>query len=164
MNYFNQIKGGIKPSKMSLRTKLTLSIILYGTLITGVLSVLLFLSNRSQMRSDFRQRLLDIVSIGAISLNANSLDDLKLKEQEGNAEYRSVKAALKRIKAQAADIHFAYTMRMTEKGQIMFVVDESDNPDETAHLGDIYSDASSFLQHNFDSMKTPLVEEVFYTD
>ena len=156
--------GGGKLSSMSLRLKLTLSIVLFGTLIAGILSALLYTTTRSQMRNDFRQRLLDIVSVGALSIDADVLDSLKDPEQEGKPNYLSVKAVLKKIKANAGDIHFVYTMRADTQGRIMFVVDETDNPDEIAHLGEIYTDASPFLLSHFNKMNTPLVEKDFYTD
>ncbi len=156
--------GNKKLLNPNLRFKLTLSIVLFGTLITGILSFLLYTTTRSQMRDDFKQRLLDIVSIGALSLNGETLDTLHLPEQEGNDQYLAIKGMLKGIKANTGDLHFVYTMRIDSEGRIMFVVDESDDPENIAHLGDIYTDASPFLRRNFKDMDTPLVENDFYTD
>ena len=116
------------------------------------------------MRSDFRQRLQDIVGLGALNIQGDLHASLRLPEQEGDPEYLAVKRVLKKIKASAEDIHFVYTMRTDPDGRIMFVVDESDDPEDIAHLGDIYSDASPFLQGHFSGLDGPLVEEAFYTD
>ncbi len=148
----------------SIRFKLTLAVILFGTLTTGIVSILMFTSTRTQMRNDFKQRLRDVVSIGALNIDAVTHDRLILPEQEGSPDYLRIKSVLKKIKANAEDIHFVYTMRLDGEGRIMFVVDETDNPDEIAHLGEIYTDASPYLIRNFSTLSSPGVEEDFYTD
>jgi two-component system, sensor histidine kinase and response regulator len=161
---FRFLPGSSFISNRSIRFKLTLGIILFGTLITGIVSLLLYATTRSQMRNDFRQRLQNIVSIGALSIDADSHKKLMHPHQEGSTEYLSIKTALKKIKTNGEDIHFVYTMRTGSTGKIVFVVDESDNPDEIAHLGEPYDDASPFLTRSFNSLNSPIVEEEFYTD
>jgi len=156
--------GGTPPSKMTLRYKLTVAIVLFSICVTGILSLALFATTRSQMHADFRQHLLDIVGVSALSISADTLESLNNPEQEGQAGYLQVKTSLKKIKANAQDIHFAYTMRATTDDRIMFVVDESDNPDEIAHLGEIYEDASPFLKEHFHQLDKPVVEQDFYSD
>ncbi len=151
-------------SSLSLRYKLTFSIVLFGAFVTGLLSFLLFTTTRAQMRSDFRQRLQDIVGVGALSIDGDLHESLLHSEQEGNPDYLAIKRILKKIKARAEDLHFVYTMRTGPGGQIMFVVDESDDPEEIAHLGEIYADASSFLVRHISGLESAMVEQDFYTD
>ena len=149
---------------LSLRWKLTLVIILFGTAVTGILSALLFTTMREQMRSDFRQRLTDIVAVGALSIDAGIHRSLRHPDQEGGPEYLAVKRTLQQIKARAADIHFVYTMRGDAAGRIVFVVDAATQAKEMAHLGQVYTDASPFLKAHFTDLADPVAEAEFYTD
>ena len=149
---------------LSLRWKLTLVIILFGTLVTGILSVLLFTTTRDQMRADFRQRLTDIVAVGALSIDAEIHRSLRQADQEGGPDYLTVKRALQRIKAKAADIHFVYTMRADAAGRIVFVVDAETQAKDMAHLGQVYTDASPFLKRHFADLADPVAETQFYSD
>ena len=149
---------------LSLRWKLTLVIILFGTAVTGVLSVLLFTTTRDQLRADFRQRLTDIVAVGALSIDADVHRSLRQADQEGGPDYLAVKRALQQIKAKAADIHFVYTMRADAAGRIVFVVDAETQVENMAHLGQTYTDASPFLKEHFADLADPVAETQFYTD
>jgi len=151
-------------SGLSLRWKLTGVIIIFGTVITGILSAVLFYNTRNQMRADFRQRLEDLTGVGALSIQADLHQTLLHPGQENNSVYTAIKNRLQAIKENTSDIHFVYTMRAGEKGQIEFVVDAETDPDSIAHLGDIYTDASPFLSQNFSRLDAPVSEQNFYSD
>ena len=147
-----------------LKWKLTAAIILFGALVCGIISTVFFTTTRAQLRSDFRQRLQDIVGVGALSIDAVRHDTLVRPDQEGGADYLHIRNTLQQIKANAADIHFVYTMRKNSDGQIVFVVDAETEPGQIAHLGNVYTDASAFLRHHFQTMTGPVAETDFYTD
>lgn len=149
---------------LSLRWKLIAAIILFGALVTGILSALLFTTTREQMREDFRQRLRDVVGVAALSIEAETHQRLLEPAQEGGPVYNAVKRTLQVIQARAEDIHFVYTMRGGANGEIVFVVDAETDPEEIAHLGEVYTDASNFLKANFATLRQPVAETDFYTD
>jgi two-component system, sensor histidine kinase and response regulator len=149
---------------LGLRWKLMFAIILFGTLVTGILSTLLYTTTRAQMLEDFRQRLREIVGVAALNLDTAVHQRLVSPDQEGNADYMAIKHALQKVQARAADIHYIYTMRATADGKIMFVVDAETDPAKIAHLGVIYTDASDFLKAHFARLEKPAVEPHFYTD
>lgn len=149
---------------LSLRWKLIAAIILFGTLVTGILSALLFTTTREQMREDFRQRLRDVVGVAALAIEVETHQRLLEPGQEGSAAYNGVKRTLQAIQARADDIHFVYTMRGGADGEIVFVVDAETDPEKIAHLGEVYTDASDFLKANFAALRQPVAETEFYTD
>ncbi|MET0068494.1 MAG: EAL domain-containing protein [Candidatus Thiodiazotropha sp.] len=111
-----------------------------------------------------REKLYDIVAVAALQIDAEAHNTLKLPEQEGGPTYLRLRRDLQRIRDAATGIRYVYTMVPGANGEIMFVLDAETNPDEIAHLGDLYDDASETLKANFGSLDKPLVEQDFYTD
>jgi GAF domain-containing protein/HAMP domain-containing protein len=125
----------------------------------------LYFTARAQLRADVRQRLLDIVSIAAPQIDATGHNQLTDPAQEGGPTYRQIQQTLQRIRDVSSDLYYVYTMRLNDAGEIEFVVDaEAENPEEIAHLGEIYDDASPLLKRNIATLEQPIVEEEFYTD
>ena len=149
---------------MTLRVKLTLAIIAFGATVMCALSIGLFVTTRAQMRDDFRQRLSDIAGVGALSVDGELHRTLTEPEQEGDAEYLQIRRVLQQIRNTSTDIHFVYTMRVAEDGRILFVVDAETDPEEIAHLGSEYTEASPLLRRNAATLSTSMSEEDFYTD
>ena len=114
--------------------------------------------------SDIRQRLSDVVSISAATLDPEAHSFLTDSSQEGAPEYLEFRASLQKIRDSSSDIHFIYTMRADPNGGIMFVVDAETNPEDVAHLGEVYDDPSDLLTRVFATLDEPVVEQDFYTD
>jgi len=60
------------------------------------------------------------------------------------------------------NISLVYSLRQNPEGQIVFVVDPSD--DDAAGLGEVYADPGPALAAHIATLDEPLVEENFYTD
>ena len=118
----------------------------------------------SNMRQNIRRRIRDIVSVASIQIDADAHGTLTNPKDEDNETYRNIKKNLQQIRGATSDIYYVYTMRYEEHERIVFVVDAEENPDEIAHLGEVYEEASQFLKDNIDSMYCPIVEEELYTD
>jgi len=151
--------GGLK-----LHHRLSLTFIVFAGLLTGAALVLIYEVAQHQVHKDIRQRLLDVVSIAATGIDAQLHDSLQEPTQEGSLAYMQLKAALQRIQKASSDIHFIYTMRLDPEGGIRFVVDAETNPEDLAHLGDLYEDPSPLLQEFFATLDAPVVEQSVYTD
>ncbi|MES9830559.1 MAG: diguanylate cyclase [Candidatus Thiodiazotropha sp.] len=133
-------------------------------LVSTILTMVFFWEYKKQLRQDVRARLHDIVAVASLQIDANAHNTLRNPEQEGNSTYIRLRRDLQRIRDSASGIRYVYTMVLDKKGQIMFVLDAETKPDEVAHLGDIYDDASPLLKTHFSSLSEPFVEENFYTD
>ena len=154
-------KGSFRPG---LRGRLIAAFVLLGMAVSGILSLLLFQTAKEEMHRDLKDRLRDVVGVAALCVDVRAHDALVRPDQEGGSAYLKIRGQLRDVQARAKDIHFVYTMREGPDGQIVFVVDAETDPEEIAHLGDIYTDASSFLQSNFKEIAEPVTEDDFYTD
>ncbi|GAB4503768.1 MAG: hypothetical protein Fur0043_07600 [Anaerolineales bacterium] len=130
-----------------------------------VLTALAYFANtRAQLRQDIRERLRDVVAIGALQIDGDAHALLTDPSQEGNETYLALKSTLQHIRDSGTDIRFVYTMRQTADGSIMFVVDAEESEEDISHLGDIYDDAGPLLRESFAILQEPVVEPDFYTD
>ncbi|MCG8099136.1 MAG: histidine kinase, partial [Candidatus Thiodiazotropha taylori] len=111
-----------------------------------------------------REKVHDIVAVAALQIDAEAHNTLRLPEQEAGPTYLRLRRDLQRIRDAATGVRYVYTMVPNADGQIMFILDAETNPEEIAHLGDLYDDASETLKANFNSLDKPLVEQDFYTD
>ena len=149
---------------LKLQTKLGISFATLAILALALLTFVLYLTFRVQMRQGIRQHLHDAVGIAALQINADAHSTLTDPADEGNATYMQIKRNLQRIRDAGRNVHFVYTMRQDAEGRIIFVVDAETDLKEIAHLGDVYDDASPLLAANFATIDHPVVEKNFYTD
>lgn len=143
---------------------MTISFVFIAILMTALVTVLLYLNFHDKLRQDMRRRLLNIVSIAVLQVDAGAHTVLVDPDDEGNAVYMRIKLVLQHIHDAEPDIRFVYTMRQDTKGQVIFVVDADPDPKTIAHLGDVYDDAGPTLMSNFATLDHPIVEKEFYTD
>ncbi|MEA3543675.1 MAG: response regulator [Thermodesulfobacteriota bacterium] len=125
---------------------------------------MLYRTSSDQLMHDLQQRIHDLVSVAALQVDGDLHHQLIHPEQEGNSTYLQLKQHLQKLRDSSSDIFYIYTMRKNQRGKIEFVVDATDNSEEIAHLGEIYSDARTQLRNNFTTLQRPLVEDQFYTD
>ena len=150
--------------RLRLDHKLALVFCLFAVLVSGATAYSFYRTAKHQVVEDIRQRLYDIVAIAPQVIDVEKHSKLTDPSQEGSEEYLSIKKKLREVRDAATDVHFIYTMRLGPEGKIVFVVDAESNPDDIAHLGEIYDDPSEMLKKNFASLSQPVVEASFYTD
>ncbi len=158
------IKKNKTPKNIRLHTKASINFILLTILISAILVSALYLNFKTQSKEDFRKRLYDIVAVTSLNIDGDAHNKLKTADDEGNITYQQIKQNLQNIKGAGTDIYYVYTMRQNDEGRIIFLVDAETNPDEIAHLGSVYLDASEMLMANFSTLDKPFVEKSFYTD
>jgi len=149
---------------LPLRAKLALGFSLLAVLALGLISYIYYHNTKALLLQDIRERLRDAVSIGALQVDAVAHSQLTNPSQEGQPTYLELKKTLQKIRDAGTDFVFVYTMKQDAQGNIIFVVDAEEHEEDLSHLGDIYDDASPWLQENFPSIQEPLVESQFYTD
>ena len=149
---------------LPLRAKLALGFTLLAVLALGLTSYIYYHNTKALLLQDIRERLRDAVSIGALQVDAVAHSQLTNPSQEGQPTYLELKKTLQKIRDAGTDFVFVYTMKQDAQGNIIFVVDAEEHEEDLSHLGDIYDDASPWLQENFPSIQEPLVESQFYTD
>ncbi|MBK1730300.1 histidine kinase [Thiococcus pfennigii] len=147
-----------------LQTKLTLIFFGVTSVVAGLLSLVLFEIARDQAIADLRQRLQDVAGVAAATLDGDLHARITPEAGMDSAAYRQMQRELQRIRDNASDLYFVYTMRQAPDGSIRFVVDAEEDPAETAPLGGRYDEASPLLRSQFDRMAGPIVEEEIYTD
>jgi GAF domain-containing protein/HAMP domain-containing protein len=146
---------------MSLRTRLVLSFTLLAFFAVGLSMGVSFYNYRNQLRSDLKQRLLNIVSLAALQQNG----DLFLTVQSANdLPYDQIRLQNTAIKDSDPEIRFVYTMRYDAQG-IYFVVDAGQITDVGfSPYGTRYQNPGPILAANYSTMDHPMVEPNTYQD
>ncbi len=152
------------PTHIKLETKLGMWFSAFAVIFMVAPMFLLYLNSRKDVNEDIRRRLHDIVRVASLRVDADTHSTLTQPSDEKNASYVYIKQKLKEIRDNATDIYYVYTMRLDAEGRIRFVVDAEEDPEEIAHLGDVYDDASQMLKTHFATLDQAIVEEEFYTD
>jgi signal transduction histidine kinase len=127
------------------QTKLAVGSSVLAVLISALLTFILYLNFRTQLRDDFRQRLRDIAAMVALDVDGDAHATLTRADQEGNPTYVRIKRVLQRNRDCITDVRFIYTWRKSPDGRIIFVVDAESDPNEMSHLGDVYDSAEPSL-------------------
>ena len=131
---------------------------------TGLTAAVFYRTAYQKVFQDIRQRLKDIVIVAALSIDAETHAGLTEPAHEDSPSYNAIKKVLQTIRDGSSDVHFVYTMRKGPDNDIRFVVDAENDPQEVAHLGDLYEHPGPVLKRYFAGMEGPMVEEALYTD
>jgi len=149
----------------NIRVKIITAFTLVAMTSLGILGTVTYINYRNQVREDIRQRLLNIVSITALTLDGDLHSNLLNAEDTQTETYDQAMAINDSILATDSDLVFAYTMRQDVDGQIYFVIDASLDPTyESVAVGTIYEEPSELLAEKFATLDQPIVEEDLYTD
>jgi signal transduction histidine kinase len=147
-----------------LQTKLAISFSIVAAIASALLTFALYLTAKTQLRQDIRQRLYDIANIAALQIDGDAHATLVEPAQEGNATYMRIKHTLQNIRDGGTDIRFVYTWRRNPNGQLFFVVDAETDPNEISHLGDIYDSAEPSILAQLAVLDRTMVDKEINTD
>ncbi len=147
-----------------LETRLAASFVGLALLTSLILTATLYVTAREQLRTALRDRLRDTVSVTVLQIEGALHAQLRQTTDEGSAAYVQVQQVLRHARDAATDVRFAYTFRREADGLYHFVVDAEENPDDFAHLGDVYEDPSDELIARYDSIDGAFTDSDFYTD
>lgn len=142
-----------------------------GTAFVGIvilLSILFglttYLSVRSFIRQEIRQRLMDTVGVAALQIDAETHKNLAQSKDEKTDAYMKIKKRLQQIRNNCKDVRFVYTLRKNKKGEVIFIVDAEKNPQDMSHIGDVYETPTPQMLAVFTKPYKVEVEDQFYTD
>ena len=146
----------------TIRSRLAVVLIILAASFGAVLSSILYINFRNELRNSLRHRLENITTLAGLQQNG---DDLLKVQAAGDEYFEKVHEQNVKIKRSDPELRFVYTMRKDEEG-IYFVVDARLSPDELliSEFGDRYQEPSDTLVENFDSMTETVIEADFYTD
>jgi signal transduction histidine kinase len=149
---------------LRLQTKLGISFSIVAAITSALLTFALYLTIKTQLHQDIRQRLYDIVNIAALQVDGDAHATLVDPAQEGNAAYMRIKHVLQNIRDRGTDIRFVYTWRRDANGRLIFVVDAETDPEEISHLGDIYNSAEPSVLAQLATLDHTMVDKEINTD
>ena len=142
-----------------------------GSAFTGiaVLSSILFgvithISVQSFVRQGVRERLADAVGLAALQIDGNLHAQLRNPADEATPAFQNLRRRLRAFRNTALDIRFAYTLRATESGKIVFVLDAEEDPSLVSHLGEVYDTVTPMMRQAFLRPYGVRVEQQFHTD
>jgi GAF domain-containing protein/HAMP domain-containing protein len=107
--------------------------------------------------------MIEIVSVAALQVNADTNAVLTDASQENSDEYKQIKGALQHIRNSSTNIRYVYTVRYINN-QEMFIVDAETDPELISHLGDIYEDALPSALSRMAIANKPYMEPDINTD
>lgn len=148
----------------SIRIKAVSVFVVVALLAVSIVGSAVFFNYRNQIREDYRQLLLNTVSIAALQQDAELHAMIKNPGDEASTAYQQIKATNAAILRTNPNLVYLYTMRQDEQGRILYVVDTGQPGAETAAVAEEYADASPLLKERFATLNQPIVETDFYTD
>lgn len=109
-----------------------------------------YLSIRSAVREDIRQRILNVATLAAQQVDPAQHRRVLSRGDEAGAEYREIKRRLQAIRDGVGDVRFVYTLRKAADGRIRFVMDAEESGADLSHVGEVYNSTSTALSLAFD--------------
>jgi methyl-accepting chemotaxis protein len=145
--------------RQRLSVKLTVSYIFIVTVLAAGFGYLSFVETRSYIRNQFKENLLNLVTLGALQIDGDTHASFTSPDDINLPEYQKMHLAVLTMIEELPDIEFVYTMRQNENGDIFFVVDEV-----LEDYGTLYAEPSDLLLQSINGIEHAVVEPDFYTD
>jgi methyl-accepting chemotaxis protein len=144
-----------------------MQIVLIFTFFSLILAAIISLSLYSVIKNNyvqgFRQQLGNILLASTPGLDGDLLWQVQTPEDETGQAGQGIRTYLKSVIHNIPGVDDIYTMRQNQNGNVIFVVDASDE-DGDPHYGDVYSDATQTLKDAFVQLAPVSVEADTYTD
>ncbi len=132
--------------KVSLESKLFMSILLSLSLITAFFSYSMYVQINQALLDGLRNELISTARTAAVSIDADKHNILETTRNEHSRLYPELKQELLAIKKANPKITNVYTMTKTDSPNTwQFIVDAETDPKLVSHLGDTY-DVSKFTE------------------
>jgi len=155
-------------SYSKIQNRLAIAFTLLAALITISITVLFYFEARRNLYSQFRDRVLSLVSIAELQQSPGLLSTIRSPRDQATAIYKSLRDENAKIANSDPTLGTVYAMRQDEQGNLYFVVDSvARNLSGTrspANFGDQIKNPGPVLKASFATMTGPLVEKSFYTD
>ena len=150
---------------MNIRNKLVLVVFSLWVAGAALLVMLSYQTASKQQMENIRTRVRDYAALGAMSFPAEDHAALTNAEDESSEAYARVVEALRLIRDNSSDLHFVYTVRKGQNGEVLFVGDAEENEEDKSHIGEVYEDVSPLMKEAVTrGLTEPTVESEFYED
>ena len=146
----------------NLSTKLIIANSLLIVLLSGVLTLSLYWQIRSSQQQIIKERLLDILTFSVPLIDGDYHSLIKEPEDEESSFYRVISLRLESIQETSNIIEQIYTLRLTDDGRLVYIVDV--NGEEHFGVGEEYLRSSPLLMNGLNVIGTPVVEDKIYTN
>jgi HAMP domain-containing protein len=131
----------------------------------GILGTMTYFNYRTRVRENFRQRLVNMVSIAALQQDGDLHAAIQNPGDEETEAYKQIQAINKAIVATEPEVGYLYTMRMNDQGQIHFFVDAGQpGDDDLATVAEFFEESTPLMRTTFHSLDHAVAEEQFNTD
>ena len=153
----------------SLRTIMSIGLMIVGVIASGLVSYLLYNSYSSQVREDLRRRIINISDIIALQLDAESLGAIDGEASMQNADYIKYQDFLFNILRKESEITYIYTIKRGDDGNLYFYLDVGNDPSieeyDVGIPGDVpYEEPSDLLLAVLNTPEGTVAEEEIYSD
>ncbi|MDD1607160.1 MAG: adenylate/guanylate cyclase domain-containing protein [Methylococcaceae bacterium] len=147
------------PRKYTLRFTLTSAFC--GLTLLGSLFLSLVTSHEvgSFIREQLRLRLTDVVNIMASQIDGDLHSQVQTIADQKSKAFTQLQSKLLEMRKRGTEIDNVYTMRKTNTGQVMFVVDVSEK--NLSPTGEIYSNPTDTLK---DALNAPAGTKIAYSE
>ena len=123
---------------LRLQTKLSIAISLLVIITAALLTFMLFRTAKRHINENIRERIRNIAGVAALQIDGSAHATLRDRSQEASDAYVRIKWTLQKIRNAIPDIHYIYTWRFNDAGELAFVMDAETDPKKISHIGDIY--------------------------
>ena len=136
-----------KNYKKRLGTKITLSFLLLIILTIGILSTITYSQSYNMLVKNLVNRSIKIGEYASTKIDIIEFQNLKTIEDEKKESYNIMRENLNNIR-QISGAKYLYTMRKSENGKYIFVVDGISLEDENmSHIGDVEEEVNEGFEH-----------------
>ena len=130
-----------------LGTKITLSFLLIITLTICILSVITYRQSYTMLVRNLANRSIKIGEYALTKIDVKEFENLNTVEDEKKESYNIMRENLNEIR-QTAGAKYLYTMRKSEDGKYIFVIDGIGVGDaNTSHIGDVDEEVDEGVEH-----------------
>jgi GAF domain-containing protein/HAMP domain-containing protein len=152
-----------------IQTRLAIAFAVLAAVITTLVAVLFYFQARSNLFSQFQERVLSLASIAQLQQSPNLLTDIKSVNDQDTSIYKFLQQQLSRIVDSDPTLGSAYIMRQSEIGTIYYIVESVSSArreaNPPAHFGDLNTSAGPVLLNtDFANTTQPVVENNYHTD
>lgn len=135
---------------LSLRVKIVISFLLIILFSSSIIGSYSYFNAKSNIEKAVGDSALSIIESIVNIIDGDKFDNLKTKEDMQSQYYTELQARLSTVK-QETGLKYLYTMRKTEDGRYIYVVDGTSMQDEGfSSLGDEEKDIDTILKEAFD--------------
>jgi len=148
----------------SLSAKLTAAYSLLITLVAGSLTLSLYFQFQTAQRQAIKERLYDITALSVPQIDSDFHALIVTASDRVSSYYQITQQRLKDIQAMSDSIKRIYTLRETQEGEIIVIMDYAPPPASIRSVGTPLIAITPLLADGLETLIEPRVEDEFFTN